>query len=129
MGPWYNCPRSNTPKTHINPTKHNPYTQGDDIENYHLHLIFWRTCAAMFTSIVQSMSTGFFFLKINISSTFPLNFDRLLRGTIPELISLANCEFTARLVEARSTETVNFFVLRNWAFDLGITALPTSVSP
>ncbi|KAG5542774.1 hypothetical protein RHGRI_015775 [Rhododendron griersonianum] len=75
------------------------------------------------------MSTAFFFLKININSTFLVNFDRLLKGTIPKLRSLASCVFPTRLVEVRSSETVNCLVLRNWAFDFGITTLPTSDSP
>ncbi|KAG5525872.1 hypothetical protein RHGRI_032235 [Rhododendron griersonianum] len=39
------------------------------------------------------MSTDFFFLKININFTFMVNFDQLLKGTIPKLRSFAIASF------------------------------------
>ncbi|KAG5542773.1 hypothetical protein RHGRI_015774 [Rhododendron griersonianum] len=52
------------------------------------------------------MSTAFFFLKININSIFLVNFDRLLKGTIPKLRSFASCVFPTRLVEVRAKNGV-----------------------
>ncbi|KAG5525870.1 hypothetical protein RHGRI_032233 [Rhododendron griersonianum] len=52
------------------------------------------------------MSTAFFFLKININSTFLVNFDRLLKGTIPKLRSFASFVFPTRLVEVRAKNGV-----------------------
>ena len=95
----------------------------------YLHNRFWISLVLVLSSMVQFILVDLLFFIMNIIVTFPVSLPWLVKGTIPELKSLANCELVARLAgEAKFATTLNFLVDQKLALDLLIEALPTGVS-